>query len=177
MSTPGDLLSSTKLDGLPHTLPGRVRGRRRRTRLGTPALLRVLEPRLLARTRLQRLMRLRRATLLDKLLARREPLGRPRARVPRLARRVAVHHVHALERQLRALVQEEVHDHRARQVARGEHEPVPVPDRARDERREEREEEVPQPVARRRERALARARARRERLADEDPDAAVEDGE
>ena len=133
----------------------------------------VLQTRLLPSTRLQRLMRLRRATLLHQLLARREPLGRPRARVPRLARRVAVHHVDALEREVRGLVEEEVDDDRAREVAPGEDEAVAVVDRVGDEGREEGEEEVPEPVARGGECGLARARAGREGLADEDPDAPV----
>lgn len=134
---------------------------------------RLLIPRLLAGARLERLVHLRRARLLDEVLAGAKPCGRPRARCPRLAGRVAVHHVDALEREVRGLVQEEVDDHRAREVARREHEPVSVVDRARDERREEREEEVPQPVARGRERGLTGTGARREGLADEDPDTAV----
>ena len=86
-------------------------------------------------------------------------------------KKAKTHHVDALERQIRGLVQEEVHDHRTGEVARREDEPVAELDRADDERREEREEEVPQPVGRGCERGLACARARWERLADQDPDA------
>ena len=116
---------------------------------------------------------LRLAAGLDEILAACEALGRPAGRVPWLAVRVAVHHVDALEREVRGLIEEEVDDDRAGEVARGEDEAVAVADRLGDEGREEREEEVPRPVARRRERRLARTYACRERLADQDPDAAV----
>ena len=118
-------------------------------------------------------MRFRSAALLDEVLARAEARRRPRTTRPWLAVRVAVHHVDALEREVRGLVEEEVDNNRAGEVARGEDEPVPEGDRLDDEGREEREEEVPEPVARRRERGLPGARACRERLADEDPDASV----
>ena len=116
----------------------------------------------------------RRPPRLHKLLPRREALGRPIARVPGLALRVAIHDVDVLEREVRRLVQEQVHDDRAREVACREDETVAVLDGLHDERREEREQEVPQPVRRRRERGLARTRARWERLADEDPDTATD---
>ena len=129
---------------------------------------RVLHPRLL-----KRLVRFRSAALLDEVLARAEARRRPRTARPRLAVRVAVHHVDALEREVRGLIEEEVDDDRAGEVARGEDEPVPEGDRLDDEGREEREEEVPEPVARRRQRGLPGARAGRERLTDEDPDTSV----
>lgn len=118
-------------------------------------------------------MHLRGAALLDEILAGLEARGRPGARRPRLARRVAVHHVDALQRQVRGLVQEEVDDDRAGEVARREDEPVAVLDRGDDEGGEEREEEVPQPVARGGERSLAGARARGEGFTDENPDTPV----
>ena len=108
------------------------------------------------------------------LLAGREALGRPRARRPRLARRVAVHLIDLLEREVRGFVQEEVHDDSTGEVARGEDEAVSVLDGFDDEGREEREEEVPKPIGCRRECGLASASACREGLADEDPDTTAE---
>ena len=128
----------------------------------------MLEPALL-----KRFVVFRRAALHDEVLARAVPGGGPGARRPRLAGGVAVHHVDGLEGEVRGLVEEEVDDDRAGEVARGEDEAVAVADRLGDEGREEREEEVPRPVARRRERRLASTYACRERLADQDPDAAV----
>ena len=90
-------------------------------------------------------MRLRRASLLHKVPTRRESLRGPVAGRPRLAVRVAVHHVDALEAEVAGLVEEEVDDDGAGEVARGEDEAVAVLDRLRDEGREEREEEVPEP--------------------------------
>lgn len=52
------------------------------------------------------------------------------------------HQVNVLERHARRLVQEEPHDDRAEEVARGEHEAVAELDGGDDEGREEREEEV-----------------------------------
>ena len=90
-------------------------------------------------------MRLRRPRLLHQILPIRIPRRRPRPRRPRLARRVVVHLVDALEAELGRLVEEEEDDDGAGEVARREDEAVAEIDRAGDEWREEGKEEVPEP--------------------------------
>lgn len=81
------------------------------------------------------------------------------------------YHLDSLERETRALVQEEVDNETTHKITGGEDKTVAELDGLGDERREEREQEVPQPVASSRESGLFGASTHGERLSDDNPGA------